>query len=237
MITLPTIAIPKYRMVIPSTSAEIEYRPYLVKEEKILMIALETEDSDTIEDAIINIISECISYNKNIRDLPSYDIEFMFLRIRSKSVGDKVELVKICSDEECKEHNDITILLSDSVIKNNDKKDCIIKLSDDLSIELKFPSIGAKITQQEGVSDSDVLITNAALSLAFVYSGDEVYDAKDTSLEERIKFIEQLNTNQFGEVIEFLLDIPYVGYDGVFTCKKCGKETEYSYAGLIDFFI
>jgi hypothetical protein len=237
MNTLPTLAVPSYRVTIPSTDEIVDFRPYLVKEEKILMIALESEDGDQIEDAIIDIVNECVSYDKPIRELTSYDLEFLFLQLRSKSVGEKIDILRVCEVEECKATTDVVINIEEAAVVNNDKKDNQIKLADDLTLEIKYPTLSSKIKYEKDTSNTEILIINAAAALTTIYYGEDTFDASLVSIEERQEFIEGLSTNQFSQVIEYLLDAPHVSYDGKFTCSKCGHKHEFNYTGLIDFFI
>ncbi len=234
MNTLPTLSVPKYSMNIPSTKENISYRPYLVREEKILMIALESEDGQSIESAIIDILSTCIDYKGDVKGLTSYDIEYMFLQLRSVSVGESIDILRRCV--ECDHANEVKLDINKAKVIFEDQED-VIKLSDDLSLELKYPSINSKLTFDDSESDTEVLIRSAANVLTTIYHGEDVYDARDVSLQERQTFIEGLSNIQFEQVIDYLMNAPYVYYEDVFTCTKCGHKEEFSYTGLIDFFI
>lgn len=236
MNTLPKLSVPKYQLTIPSTKETISYRPYLVREEKILMIASESEDPEQIHTALIDVIAACMDYSKDIMKLTTCDLEYIFLQLRSKSVGDKVEIIKICG--ECDADNDIQLDISKiTVVDTTGDSNGVIKLGDDLSIELKYPTLGNKIEHNEKDTDTEVLIKSVATALSVVYYGEETYDASDTSIEERIEFIEGLSNVQFQKGIDYLLQAPYVEYSSDFTCKKCGHKETFSYTGIIDFFI
>ena len=236
MNTLPTISVPEYSVTIPSTNESVTYRPYLVREEKVLMIALESDDNIQIEDAIINIISECVDYKGDIRNLTSYDVEYMFLQLRSKSVGETIEIIKICN--ECDYHNEVTLSIDKAIVKNNNGDiSNTVRLSSDLALELTRPTISSKMKLGDELTDTEVLIKSAANVLSVIYHGEETYNAKDVPIEERIEFIEGLSNSQFEDIINYLLDAPYVYYEDTFTCSKCGHKEEFNYTGLIDFFI
>lgn len=235
MNTLPKLSVPKYSLTIPSTNEVVSYRPYLVREEKILMIASESEDSDQIQTALVDIVSECLDYTGDINKLTNCDLEYIFLQLRSKSVGETIDIIKICS--ECDHRNDVAINLDNITIANNDGNDNIVRLSPDLALELTYPTIGNKIDYEDEDSDTEVLIKSVATGLTFIYYGEETFNAADVSYQERIEFVEGLSTSQFNDAVDFLLKAPYVEYKSEFVCKKCGHKEEFSYTGLIDFFI
>lgn len=233
---LPKISVPEYNLVIPSTKETVGFRPYLVKEEKILLIASESEDTTQISKALIDIVGEClINYHGDISNLTNCDIEYIFLQLRAKSVGESVDIIKICED--CEHHNEVSINLTNVKVMNNDEKDNQVKISDDLILELNYPTVGNSIDFNPDDSDTEVLIKSVATSLDTIFYGEETYRAADAPFKERIEFIEGLSTNQFQIAVDYLLNAPYVIYEDEYTCTKCGKKHKYSYTGLIDFFI
>lgn len=236
MDTLPTLSVPKYYLTIPSTKEKVSYRPYLVREEKILMIASESEDPDQIQDAVIDVISKCLDYNKDIKDLTPSDLEYIFIQLRSKSVGEKVEIIKVCG--ECDHNNKVTINLDNIVVENQEENlNSNLKLSDDLTLEVKFPTLRTENPDHGDETDTEILINAAANSLSLIFYGEDTYDASSVSLEERKEFIGNLNSEQFNKIISYLMKAPLVAYHSDFTCTKCGNKEEFSYTGLIDFFI
>jgi len=238
MNTLPTLSVPTYRITIPSTKEVLNYRPYTVKEEKILMIALESEDIEQVEDAILGVVSTCLAKETHeIEALKVYDVEYIFLQLRSKSVGETVKIRRSCESDECRHVNNTAVDLNKITIMNNDEKDGLVKLSDDLSLELSFPTWRDRLSYSEDESTSDVLIKNVASALTTIYYGDEVFDAARVPTTERQEFIEGLSSSQFSEAMAYMLDAPFVHYEGKFTCSKCGHKNTYDYTGLVDFFI
>jgi|SaaInlV_150m_DNA_3_1039698.scaffolds.fasta_scaffold00833_8 hypothetical protein len=235
MNTLPTISVPNYRLTIPSTKESVAFRPYLVREEKLLMIASESEDQEQIEDAVIQVVEDCLEYGKSIKELTAADLEFIFIQLRSKSVGETLDIIKVC--DECEGQTEVSINIQEAYVKAPEEVDFNVKLSDDLTLELRFPTLSNKVSYNEDVSDTDILIKNAANSLSVIYYGEDTYDAKSVSVSEREEFIGSLSTEQFNKIIDFLMKAPYVTYDGKFTCSKCGHKHEFNYTGLIDFFI
>lgn len=235
MNTLPKISVPNYSLTIPSNNIEITYRPYLIREEKVLLMAIESEDGKQMEKAIISIINECTNYKGDAIDLTSYDVEYIFIKLRSISVGETIDIIKICN--ECEHQNEVTLDLSKAVLVNNEKIDHIIKLTDEFSLELSHNSISDKLQFSDDESDTEVLIKSAAASLITIYNGDDVFDARDVSIEERIDFVEGLSSMQFNQVVDFILNTPYVHYKDTFVCTKCGHKRDFEYSGLMDFFI
>ena len=232
---LPKIATPKYDMIVPSTGKSITYRPYVVKEEKLLLIALESEDDAQIERAISDIIKACLNDSVNIDTLTGFDIEFIFLTLRAKSVGEGIDLSMKCVS--CEESNKIKVELDKLVIKNNDfdDKDLQLKISDNMTVELGWPTMGDRgVTGDTG---TEILINQVAKSIRTIYYGEEIHSTSDVSFEEVVEFVEQLNSEQFTSIMELLTETPYVSYDIEFVCKKCGHKNERELKGFADFFI
>ena len=231
---LPIIATPKYDMIVPSTGKTVTYRPYLVKEEKLLLIALESQDEKQVEEAINKIIVTCLDGDVVKEDFTSFDIEFIFLTLRARSVGEGVELNIPCT--ECEESNPIKIDLDKIQIKNMgfDSKDLQLKLDDNMTIELRWPTMNDRSVEVE--TCTEVLIHMVAKSIGTIFHGEEIHSTKDVSFNEVLEFVENLNSSQFSKIMELLVKTPYVGYDIEFTCKKCGHKNERELKGLADFF-
>ena len=238
MNTLPTLSVPTYRLTVPSTKEVLNYRPYMVKEEKVLMIAMESEDIEQVEDGILNIVASCLDKDpEEIKKYRVYDIEYIFLQLRSKSVGETVKVKRSCENEECSHISDVSVSLDKVIVANNEDKDGILKLSKELSLELSFPTWNDRLSFDEDMNTSDMLIKNVATGLVTIYYGEEVFDAKNVPIEERIEFIEGLSSPQFSDALGYMVDAPFVYYEDIFTCSKCGNKNKYDYTGLIDFFI
>ena len=231
---LPKIATPKYDMIIPSTGKQITYRPYLIKEEKILLIALESEDENQIENAVSNIIKECIEDDVDVQELTTFDVEFIFLTLRSKSVGEGVKLKMKCT--ECEEGTEIKIELEKVKVKNNDNKELQVKINEEMTIDLHWPKIKDKLTKEEKVTDTESIITLVAKTIDTIYYGEEIHVTKNVPLSEVKDFVEGLSTDQFKSVLELMTNIPYVSYDIEFICNSCKHENKKELKGLVDFF-
>lgn len=232
---LPKIATPKYDMIVPSTGNTIAYRPYVVKEEKLLLIALESEDDAQIEQAVSSIISACLDDNVDVNSLTGFDIEFIFLTLRARSVGEGIDLSAKC--ESCEADNKIKVNLDKLVIKNNDfdDKDLQLKISDKMTIEVGWPTMGNRTVQ--GDTGTEILINQVAKSIKTIYYGEEIHSTSDVPFEEVVDFVESLNSEQFTSIMELLSKTPYVGYDIEYDCYKCGHKNTRELKGLADFFI
>ena len=212
---LPKVNTPTYELVLPSTGKKVKYRPFLVREEKILIMALETEDIKQITQAVVDILTECI-LTKGIKfeNLSTFDIEYLFLNIRAKSVGETVEVNLICPDDNI---TSVTVSIDiDSIkVKKNRKHKNIIKLDDNLSLKLKYPSldqfIGSNFESKDDQSISSTLkvITSC---IDVIYTEEESWVGSDSTEKELEEFIDQLNTKQFQLIEEFFNTMPKLSH-------------------------
>ena len=239
---LPKINTPTYELTLPSNKKKIRYRPFLVREEKILVLALESEDQKQITDAIIQIIGDClITKNVDVTKLPTFDIEYLFLNVRSKSVGESVEVNITCPDDG-KTKVETSINIDDiKVVKSKDHK-LIVKLDEKYSMKLKYPSLDQFI---ENNFDFEMAEPNESVSAAMsmlsscidiIYDEEESWDASESTKEELDEFIDQLNTKQFQEVEEFFRTMPKLSHTLKVTNPKTGVESEVVLEGLASFF-
>jgi len=230
---LPKISVPTYSINMPSTGKTLKMRPYLVKEEKVLMIALESSDPGQIAEAVRNVIGSCYSID-NIDELTTFDIEYLFLQLRGKSVGEDMELQLKC--DHCETLNPLVINVSDIKVSNiND--DNIVMITDDIGLKMRWPSVktfGAlnieKLNSVEGLMD---LIIECVDS---IFDADAVYDRNEMSKDELIDFIDNLNSGQFKKVQSFFQDIPAVEHIAKMKCSSCGKDNNIELRGLQSFF-
>jgi ribosomal protein L44E len=228
---LPTLnETPKYELTLPSTGKKIKFRPYLVKEEKILMLAAETKDPNQIMDAIIDTVSACVSTKLDVSKLTTFDLEYLFIKLRAKSVGEKVSLSLKCKS--CEHDNEYEMDL-DSIVCDSRPNNSIIELDDKVSVQMRYPSyVNLKEVEDEGEMGFNIL----ASSLEAVYADDERIDMEDETEESIRRFLESMTREQFKKVSEFLMDIPKVSYDIDFDCTKCGEHTHIELRGIQDFF-
>jgi hypothetical protein len=233
---LPAIEVPTYTLELPSTKQLITYRPYLVREEKVLLIALETEDPDAMQLAIGDIVKGCIISDIKFNELTMYDVEYLFLMIRAKSVGEKATVFAGCDAEECEEVAKLEVDFMDIVIaNNNDDKQFRYDLGGGIIIDMGHPNMGDKALLK-GIPEDDIVISTVASSIDTIYYNDEVYTVSTIPLEEVVEFLGSMNTKQFGPLLDVVLDQPYVQYKKDWKCK-CGYENHVEYNGLVDFFI
>ena len=214
-----------YTDKIPSSGKLIKYRPFVVKEERALMMAYESNNNDTMLVTLEDIVRSCI--NDASVALTSFDIEYLFTKIRTKSVEEFSTLVFTCMS--CKEKNPTEIDLGKVFVENLGKVKDTIKLDSDLSIKLAYPSISELV----GVTQESEI---AARCVKTIYKGDQVIDASDLPDQEKIDFLDNLSSKQFELVKDFYANSPYAKIDVKWTCKKCGKDHEYELKGINDFF-
>ena len=236
---LPKIATPSYTLEIPSLKKEIKYRPFLVKEEKILIIAMESEDSKQIAEAVKTVISNCI-LTKGIKvdQLATFDIEYLFLNIRGKSVGEAVDVLITCPDDE-KTQVPISINLDDISINVDENHSRDIKLDDDLTLRMKYPSMKEFVKTNFGSSFNvsvdetfDLIIS----CIEQVYSEEESWSAVDCTKKELSEFIEQLTSTQFKQIEKFFETMPKLSHVVKVKNPNTGVESEVLLEGLSSFF-
>ena len=227
--------LPLYDLVIPSSGQNIRFRPYLVKEEKILMMAMESQDNKQIANAIIDTIFSCIQEDVNKKDLTSFDIEYIFLQIRSKSVGETSEVLIKC--KECKSDEKVTIDLSKIKIEKKDVN-TKIQLNDQFMVEMQYPSFESVLdASSEGLtSQTELGFKMITKCIKSIKTEDEIYHARDVTEKELIDFIESMSGEQFRKMNEFLQAIPRVSEEVEFKCSSCGVENKVTLEGLSDFF-
>ncbi len=236
---LPKINTPIYELTIPSTKKKIRYRPFLVKEEKVLIIAMESEDPKQIANAVKDVISACVlSRGIKVQDLSTFDIEYLFLNIRGKSVGEDVELMITCPDDgETKVP--VTVNLDEIQIKSDPKHSRDIKLDDNLSLRMKYPSMNEFIknnfnqTGEIKVSDTFDLIVSC---IDQIYNEEESWPASDSTKKELLEFVEQLNTKQFKEVETFFETMPKLSHTIQVKNPNTEVESDIVLEGLTSFF-
>ena len=236
---LPKIATPTYELELPSNGKTIQYRPFLVKEEKLLVIALESEDTKQITNAIKAVLKSCV-LTKGIKvdQLPTFDIEFLFLNIRGKSVGEEVEVNIICPDDGETEVP-IKINLDDIGIHRDDDHTKQIQLDDNLMMEMKYPSLDQFIKSNFDFTDEvnmDQSFDLIASCIDKIYNEEEVWSAADCTKKEVKDFLEQMNSMQFKEIETFFDSMPKLSHSVTFTNPKTKVESTVVLEGLSSFF-
>ena len=236
---LPKIATPTYELELPSSGQTVKFRPFLVKEEKVLVLALESEDTKQIHNAIKAVIKGCIQTKGiKVESLPTFDIEFLFLNIRGKSVGEKIEVNIICPDDETTEVP-VEIDLDEIRVQRNDDHTRQIKLDDTLMMEMKYPSLDQFIKNNFDFEDKNVMDQSFDLIASCVdkiYSEEEVWAADDCTKKEIKDFLEQMNSSQFKEIEKFFETMPKLSHKIKVTNPNTKVESEVVLEGLASFF-
>ena len=236
---LPKIATPVYELELPSTGQTIEYRPFLVKEEKVLVIALESEDTKQITSAIKNVIKNCIrTKGVKVEDLPTFDIEYLFLNIRGKSVGEEIEVNVTCPDDGVTQVP-ITINLDDIQVQKNEEHSNRIKVDDNIMMEMKYPSLDQFIKNNfdfDEKSAMDQSFDLIATCIDKIFTEEEVWAVEDCSKKEIVDFLEQMNSSQFKEIEKFFETMPKLSHTIKVKNPKTKKENEVVIEGLAGFF-
>ena len=236
---LPKIATPTYELELPSTGKSIKYRPFLVKEEKVLVIALESEDTKQITNAIKAVLKNCVlTKGIKVETLPTFDIEFLFLNIRGKSVGEEIEVNIVCPDDG--ETNVPVFIDLDSIqVEKDDDHTNQIKLDDDLMMEMKYPSLEQFIKNnfdfQEG-NQMDQSFELIATCIDKIYNEDEVWATADCTKKEVKEFLESMNSSQFKEIEKFFESMPKLKHTIEITNPKTKVKSEVVLEGLASFF-
>ena len=234
---LPKLTTPTYELEIPSTDEKIKYRPFLVKEEKILMMAMESKATADITQAVKDIVSECTFNKVDISDMPMFDVEYIFLQIRSKSVGEVSKLKLLCPDDK-KTFADVELNLTEVKVQVGDDHTNKIELGDGKGMIMKYPTFES--FKDGGIRDinaSNMLeVISTCILQIYEEEGKKVYDPKDQSKKELTDFIEQMNTKQFKDVQKFFETMPKLKHEISIKNPKTKKESKITLTGLNDFF-
>lgn len=234
---LPKLTTPVYELIIPSTDEKIKYRPFLVKEEKILLIALESDNNDEVVQAVKSIVEECTFNKLNLGTMPMFDVEYIFLNIRAKSVGEMSNLRLLCPDDAVT-YAEVEINLTDVQVQVDKGHTAKIELTDEMGIAMKYPTIDSfmitGITDVTADNMLEVIIT--CVDKIYDKKGEEVFDAKDQTKEELIEFIEQLSSKQFQDVQKFFDTMPKLKHVVTIENPKTKVKSKIMLQGLSDFF-
>ena len=234
---LPKLTTPTYELEIPSTDEKIKYRPFLVKEEKILMMAMESKSEADITQAVKDIVSECTFNKVDISNMPMFDVEYIFLQIRSKSVGEVSKLKLLCPDDK-KTYADVELNLTEVKVQVGEDHTNKIELGNGMGIIMTYPTIDS--FRGSGIRDinaSNMLdVISGCIMQIYEKNGEKTYDPKDQTKKELTEFIEQLNTKQFKDVQKFFETMPKLKHEITIKNPKTKKESKVTLTGLNDFF-
>ena len=236
---LPKISTPTHHLELPSTGKEIQYRPFLVREEKLLVLALESEDTKEITTAIKNVIKACIK-DKDIKveELPTFDIEYLFLNIRGKSVGEVIEVNILCPDDG-ESYAKTEIAIDEIEVQRNPDHTNKIQIDDELVMEMKYPSLDQFIKNnfdfnaESGLDQSFDLV---AACIDKIYNEEEVWDSADTTQKEMIEFLDQMNSSQFKKIEKFFDTMPKLSHEVTVVNPNTKVKSKVLLEGLASFF-
>lgn len=230
---LPKIATPKYAVTVPSTKKQTTFRPFLMKEQKVLMMALESKSNDDMFRAMCDILTSCVDGVDDPNNMPLFDVEYLFTKVRSKSIGEVIDVRVGCPS--CNKKTEIEINLDQLEVVFPENITNKIMLTDKMGIILKYPSLHDAVQNMNDVSSSGV-VSFICDSIEGVFDEDQVWGKKDFTKEEIIAFVESMSTGQFEKVTEFYRNIPQLSKTAKCTCMHCSHEFEINFKGLQDFF-
>ena len=234
---LPQVALPTYELEIPSNGKKIKYRPFVVKEEKLLLLALEGDDEKQIEDAVKTLLKGCIQSRIKIEDLAIFDLEYIFLQIRAVSVGEIVEMKVTCRDDE-KTEVSYNMNLSEIQVYKPEGHDSKIMLDDNLGVIMKYPAfedfVKSSIMGKNPSAESVVEVIASCIDQ--IFDAEDVYDSSTTSKKEFVEFVENLTNKQFEKIQKFFEDSPRLEHRFTVTNPNTGVDNEFIIAGLANFF-
>ena len=236
---LPKISTPTYELELPSTGKTIKFRPFLVKEEKLLVLALESDDSKEITNAIKAVLKDCIqTRGVKVDTLPTFDIEYLFLNIRGKSVGEDIEVSVLCPDDG-ETYAEVQISIDDIKVTKDKNHSNQIKLDENLMMEMKYPSLDQFVKSNFEFSNDnqvDQSFELIASCIDKVYSADEAWTTDDFTKKEVTEFLEQMNSAQFKEIESFFSTMPKLSHEVQVVNPKTKKKSKVTLEGLASFF-
>ena len=238
---LPTIETPTYELKLPSSNKKIKYRPFLVKEEKILILALESRDENEITNAVTDVLKKCIlTKGIDVDSLPTFDIEYVFLNIRAKSIGEDIKMTVTCPDDG---ETKVPVTIYVDEIKVNKSKDhkIDIVLDDKMTLRMKYPSLNQFVKSNFDTEDNPETVVEKTFQVVAdcmdtIFTIEDAWDAKDYTPQERLDFIQQLNSKQYKEVEKFFSTMPKLSHTVEVTNPNTNQKNKVVLEGLADFF-
>ena len=235
--SLPTLSTPKYQLTLPSTQQTVTYRPFTVREEKNLLIAMQSNNKNDHIGTVVNVISTCLDEDISVEDLTMNDIEYLMVKLRTTSVGESVTMKATC--EECESTQAVEIDLTDFYVKGDSKDGDRIPLADGIGLIMQLPRLrttrkfASMNTDKMKIDDQFSVIETA---IAGVYDDKQTYRLRDQDPEENKRFIESMTTDHLQTITEWIAEAPRMCKDVVWTCNECGHENRITVEGLSDFF-
>ena len=238
---LPTIETPTYELKLPSSNKKIKYRPFLVKEEKILIIALESRNQSEITNAVTDVLKKCIlTKGVDVDDLPTFDIEYVFLNIRAKSIGEDIKLTVTCPDDN-QTKVPVTIYVDEIKVQRQKGHKTDIILDDKMTLRMKYPSLNQFIENNFDTDDTPQTVVDKTFKVVAdcidtIYTQEDAWDAKDYTPQERLDFVQQLNSKQYKEVEKFFETMPKLSHTIEVVNPETNQKGNVILEGLADFF-
>ncbi len=234
---LPKLNVPTYELVVPSTDKKIKYRPFLVKEEKVLLLAMESGENNDILQAVKSIVDSCTFNKLKVGEMPMFDVEYIFLQVRARSVGEVSTMRVLCQDDR-KTYATVKIDLNEVQVQVKDEHTNKIELSDEMGVIMKYPSIDSFAESGiDNITPTNMInVVASCIEQIYDKKGEDVYDSKDSTKQEIVEFIEQMNSTQFADVQKFFDTMPKLKHTITVKNPKTKVETEVTLTGLNDFF-
>ena len=238
---LPTIETPTYELKLPSSSKRVKYRPFLVKEEKILILALESKSQTDITNAVQDVLKKCIlTKGIDVDSLPTFDIEYLFLNIRAKSIGEDIRMTVTCPDDK-KTQVPVTVYVDEIKVSKPKGHTTDIVLDDKMTLRMRYPSLNEFIESNFDVDDESETIVDKTFKVVAncmdtVFTSEDAWEAKDYSSDERVKFVEQLNSKQYKKVENFFATMPKLSHTIEVINPNTKEKNSIVLEGLADFF-
>jgi hypothetical protein len=237
---LPVIDVPTYFIELPLSKKKIKFRPFRVKEQKNLLMAMESKDTETINNIVKDVLTVCtLTEGIDIDQLPVIDAEYYFINLRAKSVGEIVESRYRCNNEVdgkvCNNSMDVDVDLT-KINATNTGISPEIQLTDKIVVKMKYPQFGVVKDSAKHDSIADLTFSVIAGSIEYIYDGEQFHYASESTHEELVQWVENLDQRQFDKIEEFYLNLPILKHDVEVTCKKCGYKHKIEVKGLVDFF-
>jgi len=241
---LPKIAVMKHELTLPSSGEKITFRPFLVKEEKILMMALQSGEAKDMVMGLKEIINNCVEKDLKVDTLPPFDLEYIFLQLRARSVGDKIPISYSLSEEMCKDDKkectfEKELNLDDIKVQKNKNHKDLIDLTDTIKVKMRYPDMeaAATMTGVEGVEMVDKTFDLIGQCIEYILDGEEMHNLSDYTKKEVDDFLNSLSTQNFKEIQTFFDTMPKLKHEITAKCKVCGKENKRVLEGMGDFFL
>jgi len=232
---LPVLSVPYYEATLPCTNQKVRYRPFLVKEEKVLLVAAEDGSNSTVSKALIDVVNSCVK-DLDASELPVSDLEYLFLQIRIKAVGEVVEANLPC--QHCKETTKISLDLTKVKVNKEESVDHNVMLTDEVGVKLRYPNMNivSANASDDGEIDSSQSFDVVADCVECIFDKDKVYSSEDHNREEVLEFLDSLSQQQFQKITDFFSTIPTMTYDIKYKCPHCTKQNKSTLEGIQDFF-